>query len=273
VSIDHPETRARPTRDLEDVVVVIRGLHRADPQPGPVNLLWVISHPDEVTAPEAAAYDAVFAASTTWSADRSRDWGLEVTPLLQCTDPTRFHPGLGDPEDGPGEGIVFVANARGVLRPTVEAALAVDTPLTVHGAGWDEWLPARSVRLQGPVGNEDLGRLYASSSLVLNDHWEDMRAEGFVSNRVFDVLATGARLLSDDVAGLVDVVGPGVRTWRSHEEFRQLTIGAYESAYPAADARRELAERVVAEHSFDARARQLLDAALRLRARSVDSGP
>jgi hypothetical protein len=271
VAIDHPETRGRATRSLDDVVLTIRGLHPVEPVAGTVNLLWVISHPDEVTAQEAGAYDAAFAASTTWAANRSRDWGFRVEPLLQCTDTTRFHPGLAEPGDQ--RGIVFVANARGVLRPSVEAALAMDTPLTVHGAGWEEWLPARSVGLAPPVGNDQLGPLYAGAALVLNDHWEDMRAEGFVSNRVFDVLATGARLLSDDVAGLADVVGPGVPTWRTHEDFRQLTIGAFESAYPSAAARRELAERVVAEHSFDARARQLLDTALRLGAGSVDSAP
>ena len=33
--------------------------------------------------------------------------------------------------------------------------------------------------------------------MVLNDHWEDMRAEGFLSNRLFDAVASGARVVTD----------------------------------------------------------------------------
>ncbi|MCW2764536.1 MAG: hypothetical protein JWO11_495 [Nocardioides sp.] len=264
VSVDHPQTRDRATRELDDVVVTIRGLRPVEPRPGTTNLLWVISHPEDVTREEAAAYDAVFAASTTWAADHSRDWGFPVTPLLQCTDPTRFHPGLADPDSGPR--VLFVANARGLLRPSIEAALEVGTPVSVYGAGWDEWLPAGAVTVAGnAVANDELGALYASAGLVLNDHWQDMRAAGFISNRIFDVLATGARLLTDDVAGLRDVFGSAAPTWHSADDFRALTTGHFEDRYPDAATRSALAERVVTEHSFDARARELLDAALRLR--------
>lgn len=105
--------------------------------------------------------------------------------------------------------------------------------------------------------------------MVLNDHWDDMREEGFVSNRIFDVLATGARLLSDEVAGLDAVLGAAVPTWHATSDFARLTAEPFEAHYPDPAARLAIAERVVAEHSFDARAATLLDAALRL----VDSGP
>lgn len=272
VSLDHPQTRGRATGSLDDVVVTIRGLRPVPPRPGATNLMWVISHPEDVTREEAAAYDAVFAASTTWAADRSRDWGFPVTPLLQCTDTTRFHPGLAEADSGPR--VLFVANARGVLRPSIVVALEAGTPVTVYGAGWEEWLPAGEVVVAGrAVANDELGALYASAGLVLNDHWEDMRTEGFVSNRIFDVLATGGRLLTDDVAGLGDVFGDAVPTWRTGDDFRRLTTGRFEDHYPDAEARRALAERVADEHGFEARAGKLLDAALRLRAASVDSGP
>ena len=54
---------------------------------------------------------------------------------------------------------------------------------------------------------------------MLNDHWEDMRVEGFVSNRIFDVLATEPRLLTDEVAGLAEVLGDGLTTWSHPSEF------------------------------------------------------
>lgn len=263
VAIDHPQTRGRASRAIDDVVLTIRGLDPVVPQPGTANLLWVISHPEQVTVAEAATYDAVFAASTIWASERSRDWGFEVVPLLQCTDVTRFHPGLAEPDTGPR--ILFVGNSRGVVRPSVAAAVETGTPLTVYGVGWSDLVQTVGDR----VANESLGSLYASAGLVLNDHWDDMRETGFISNRIFDVLATGARLLSDDVAGLYAVLGTAVPTWRSTSDFARLTAEPFEVNYPDVAARQAIAKRVVAEHSFDARAVTLLDTALRL----VDSGP
>ena len=264
VAIDHPETRARASRTLDDVVLVIRGLGAVTPPAHSTNLLWVISHPDEVTLNEVAGYDAVFAASRTWAAERTAEWRLPVEPLLQCTDTTRFHPGLAEPDSGPRR--LFVGNARHQLRPSVSAAIETGTPLTVIGTGWEEWLPAAEVRVEADrVTNEELPALYASAGVVLNDHWEDMRTEGFVSNRIFDVLATGARLLTDEVAGLAEVLGDQVTTWSHLSEFAHLTGEPLEKHYPDADIRRALAETVVAEHSFDARAATLLETALSLR--------
>ncbi|MCR6032723.1 hypothetical protein GGQ22_14950 [Nocardioides sp. zg-579] len=259
VAIDHPETRGRASRDLDDVTLVLRGLDRVTPPARTANLLWVISHPELVTPAELATYDAAFAASATWAARH----GIE--PLLQCTDPTRFHPDVARREGPPA---LFVGNSRGELRASVAAAERTGLDLTVIGQGWPGHVPVAADH----VANDELGSCYASAGIVLNDHWADMREQGFVSNRVFDVLATGARLLSDDVAGLADALGEAagaVRVWRTDEEFRALTTGDPDELWPDAAARRRTAERVVAEHSFDARAATLLARASAL----VDSRP
>ena len=64
----------------------------------------------------------MLAASHRWAADRAADWGREVRPLLQCTDATRFHPGLAEPDSGPE--VLFVGNSRGTDRPVVSGAIA-----------------------------------------------------------------------------------------------------------------------------------------------------
>jgi hypothetical protein len=46
--------------------------------------------------------------------------------------------------------------------------------------------------------NEELGELYSRSRATLNDHWADMRAYGFVNNRIFDALACGLPVISFD---------------------------------------------------------------------------
>lgn len=252
VEIDHPETRGRATRTQDDVVLTLRGLERVVPQPGAVNLLWVISHPDDVGADELAGLDLAWAASAPWAARH----GVGVLP--QCTDATRFHPGVGEAD--PDGAALFVGNARGGPRPVVAAARAAGVPLTVVGTGWAEHgVDAAADR----IANTDLPAAYACAGVVLNDHHADMRAEGFVSNRVLDVLAVGGRLLTDDVVGLADLVGAEIPTWRDAADLARLARPPYD-AWPGPDERRALAERIVAEHSFDARAATLLAAARRL---------
>ena len=254
VAVDARQARHRPTRDHDDVLLALRGLDRVDPRPGQVSLLWVISHPDLVEADELAAYDAVFAASTTWA----RAAGVE--PLLQCTDPALFHPS----ESGGGPEVLFVGNSRGVYRHAVRTAIAIGAPLTIHGAAWDDLVDPALVASRY-VPNTELGRLYASAGVVLNDHHEDMRRDGFVSNRLFDAAATGARIISDEVPGLAELFGALVQPFHDEDDLRRL-LAQRDTAFPPPEERAAIAARVVAEHSFDARARTLAEAAVRLRA-------
>jgi spore maturation protein CgeB len=115
------------------------------------------------------------------------------------------------------------------------------------------------------VDNRDLGALYAAAGLVLNDHWEDMRLTGFVSNRLMDAAASGARVASDEIPGLDLAVlfGGLVQTWSDQHDLARI-VRERDSLFPSGDDRVRAAERVAAEHSFDARAAVLLDHAVRL---------
>jgi hypothetical protein len=254
VAIDHPESRGRASRELDDVVLVLRGLDRVTPQPGALNLLWVISHPDEVDATEVAGYDVTFAAGPSWARERSRAWDARIDPLLQCTDDRLFHPGLAEPDTGPD--VLFVGNRRGGDRPAVREALAAGLPLHVVGAGWEGIVDVDSEYVE----NSRLGALYESAGVVLNDHWPDMAAAGFVSNRVFDVLATGARLVTDPVTGLEELF-PRLPVFRRADDLATL-LADREHSFPDRRERLGLAEEIARDHTFGNRAATLLDAAL-----------
>lgn len=260
VAVDPRPARHRSTRDHDDVLLVLRGLDRVVPRPGTVSLAWVISHPDLVDAAELASYDAVFAASASWSATTSARTGVPVEPLLQCTDPALFHPGRAD--GTPGDDVLFVGSSRGVYRSAVRTAVAVGAPLTIHGVGWEPFVAPDAIASTF-VPNDDLGRLYANASVVLNDHWEDMRRDGFVSNRLFDAAAAGARVVSDDVAGLPADLGELVRVYRDEADLRRL-LEDRDALFPGAEERRAIAARIGAAHSFDARAVTLAETAARL---------
>ena len=116
------------------------------------------------------------------------------------------------------------------------------------------------------VANEDLGPLYCSAGVVLNDHHDDMRRDGFLANRLFDVTACAARLVTDEIDGLADVFGDVVRTFHDETEMGPL-LADPASAFAPREVRVALAETVMREHSFDHRAEVLLDDAARYLAR------
>nr|WP_246328617.1 glycosyltransferase [Curtobacterium pusillum] len=93
-----------------------------------------------------------------------------------------------------------------------------------------------------------------------------MAAGGFVSNRVFDVLASGGVVVTDPVAGLAEVLDvPTLAVARSRDDLAALLDPA--RLWPSPVERAAVAARIAAEHSFDARAAVLLDAARTERAR------
>ncbi len=82
-----------PLAAAADVCLVIRGLNRAALSPHQVNLLWAISHPDQISAHEYRSYDHVLVASEPL-ANGLRARGIDATAALQCTDTDRFRPDL-----------------------------------------------------------------------------------------------------------------------------------------------------------------------------------
>ena len=99
--------------------------------------------------------------------------------------------------------------------------MEADLPVAVYGGGWEGRLPD-GVLAGAYLPNTELGAAYGAAGVVLNDHWDDMRDEGFLSNRLFDAVASGARVVTDDVAGLRRVFGPEVQVARSREDLVRL---------------------------------------------------
>ncbi len=265
VTIDRRDTRERASRAEDDVVLALRGLEIGPPQPGAINLLWVISHPDDLTADEARRYDAVFAAGPRWAHERADEWGIAITPLPQCTDVELCHPGRAEGAAPETAGrVLFIGNARrGAHRPLVEAAAAA-ADVAIIGTGWED-TPQAGRLVAKSVPNADVGAHYAAARIVLNDHWQDMRRAGFISNRLFDAVACGARVLSDEIDGLTELFGASVVGCDAEHEVAAILGADPDELWPDRTQRLAAAERIRVEHSFDRRAATLLEHALALR--------
>jgi hypothetical protein len=239
-----------------DVHVVLRGMQPVRRTPGQHHVLWIISHPEAVDDEELDAADLVLVASPRFAGHIRRRTSSPVEVLLQATDHRRFTPRLPDPAHR--HDVTVVAKTRDVLRPVVADALAAGLRPRIYGGGWGQLVDPDLV-VADNIDNEMLPVVYSSAGVVLNDHWRTMRAWGFVSNRLFDVLACGTPVISDPVEGLERLFDGAVLEYHTPTDLRALVDGVL--ADPE-DARRR-AERgrrlLLAKHTFDHRARQLLD--------------
>lgn len=255
----HGEVHLLPEWDLPshqtcDVVIHLRGLSRYRPKPSAVNILWVISHPEDVTEEEASAFDLVCVASPSLAETLRDRLDVPVVYLPQATDSLRF--GSGKVSEELRSQVLFVGNTRNQRRPAVEWAVQAGLPLTVYGLGWERKLPRGAWRGRY-FANDRLADLYASAGVVLNDHWSDMRDHGVISNRILDVLAAGGVVVSDDVPGLSELLDDAVPTYGSATELaslvKRLLGDPTEREALAARGRKA----VLDAHTFEHRARQL----------------
>ena len=195
-------------------------------------------------------------ASSLWADKLRRDGLSRVKTLLQCTDACRFHPDAFS--DSLRTRNLFVANSRRVLRPVVRAALDEHIPLDIYGEMWEGLAPAEWIRGE-KIGNVSLAGYYASAEVVLNDHWESMREGGFVSNRVFDVLASGGSLVTDRVAGPPEEIATACHFFEPGGSLREAIEQARRDPRNRSAASLKVAAYVRREHSFDARAAALIN--------------
>ena len=80
---------------------------------------------------------------------------------------------------------------------------------------------------------------------------------GFLSNRLFDSVAAGARVVSDPAMGISDVFGSSVVTYQSPEELAEIYRNP-DAFFPVDSVD---AQRIRIDHDFRSRARALIAAA------------
>jgi hypothetical protein len=243
-----------------DVALHVFGARAPEPREGQPAMLWVISHPDRISSRLADRYPVVFAGSDLFASLLAERTTARVVPLHQATDPDRFHPEPG----GPAHEILFVGSSRGFRRRILADLAGTSHEVAVYGGGWtDELLGPH--RLTGEwIPNDQLRRWYSAAGIVLCDHYDEMRDEGFISNRAYDALASGAFVISDRVPGIEAEFGRGLVTYGDPAELHALVdtyLGDPERR------RREAAvgrESVLARHTFAHRVDTILEEVARL---------
>lgn len=222
------------SRNLDDdVVVTLRGLDRYKVREDQLNILWLISHPDLVCEEEIRDYDEVFVASKKYT-DKIR-YLTELDNVHYLPQASSFSDLDRDIlEKTPSYELLFVGNSRNQFRESVRFCVEQDLPLAVFGEGWEQFVPQSYIK-GTYISNDMLPYYYANAKVVLNDHWDDMKRQGFVSNRVFDVMMVGGNVLTDYVEGMEENYFSGVESYRNKKDFLEkvnrilLKSSSYES--------------------------------------------
>lgn len=241
----------------DDVILVLRGLERIRPQAGAINLLWVISHPSRISKHELKAFDSVFAASNSWAEKMTQKIGIQVRPLLQATNPEKFNPSSGLPDSG--HEVLFIGNTRNEFRQVIKDCIEAGVSPTIYGKDWNRFVSQELVAGEF-VSNDEVASMYRSAGLVLNDHWPDMAREGFYSNRLFDAVASGGRVVSDYVEGSAELFEGAVQTYRAPSELAMLCAPDKRGWWGTSEEIVARAIRLGQVHSFDQRAKELVQA-------------
>ncbi len=240
-----------PSKDSVDLLLL--GIPFSAPQTDRSSIAWLISNSDKFETQSAQTFSHLFVASARY-ADELRVNGIACETMLQCTDQRRFAPERRSISQATG--VLFVGNrASHMQRPVVKYAMEAGFDVSVWGANWDGQVDGITF-CGAHIPNEELGVHYASANVVLNDHRDAMLKDHFISNRVFDVLASGRPVVTEVMEGLPSKLSPGVFMYTDKTDLPH----AIESAKNVDEQVLASVSRIVrAEHSFDNRARVISD--------------
>lgn len=251
-SVDTNDVWYEPSRDA-DVVIALRGRHRVKVDHDKINLMWLISHPDRVEADEYEDYDHVFVASDIYARTLRQKVSAPVSVLHQATDHRLFKP-FDDVKRKAD--CLFVGNSRREYRRMVHWCIEKNIPLSLYGGGWKDVVSPDLVKAEN-IANSDLAEHYAGHMILLNDHWDTMRDEGFLSNRLFDGSAVGTPIFTDGVRGVSEVFGDTITVVDSPEDLQATVALCLKAPGPFLGRAAQARDIVLRHHTFDHRAQEI----------------
>ena len=238
-------------------VIVLRGLRKFYPgyNDGRKYIMWNISHPADVSVDEYELYNYIFFASEHMQNMYKDKITVPSGVLQQCTDPDV----MKSVENGEKTyELLFVGNSRHVFRRILKDLLPTNYKLTVYGRHWEEF-PVQEYVVNDYIDNNVVGQAYHDAKILLNDHWDDMREYGIISNRIFDALSSGAFVISDDVPGLDELLDGSVVTYKSPEDLKE-KIDYYMNHGEERNAKALAGQKIVlGKHTFANRVEEIIN--------------
>ena len=163
--------------------------------------------------------DAVASASKRFVDEYVFGNGYKGQYIPQYTNKERFKDANSE-ADKQFEVLFVGSDHTGKGRKSVDYALMANANLSVFGKFWDKSL-GRDVLKGSYIDNDELYKYYGNAKIVLNDHRKDMAYWGFVSNRIYDVSASGGFVFTDYVKEIEVEYGDSIVMYKNKEEFKE----------------------------------------------------
>lgn len=145
-------------------------------------------------------------------------------------------------------------NARREIEKFDPNVLPYD--FAIFGSGWDahehfadSW--------KGSLPYSEMPQIYASTKLLVDDANHVTKPWGSVNSRVFDALASGALVLTNGEVGAKETFGNLLPTYSSPQELEKRVSFYLEHEAVRQALASKLRQKVLAEHTYTVRARQL----------------
>jgi GT2 family glycosyltransferase len=179
--------------------------------------------------------------------------GLSCQVLPMAASLNVFHPGPPVPEHQADYLLVDNAGADSLLGEREEFEPSrLPYRFAIHGEAPERLAAYR----REPVEYGDLPKLYSSAPIIIDSEGGADRAG--LECVVFDALACGSLVLTNDASGAAESFGNRLPVWGTAEELVRLLDFHLRNPKERQALARSLRDAVATEHSFDARARDLL---------------
>lgn len=218
----------------------------------PIKIIWIYSQPELVSARVLKCYDHIFCLSSILQ-QKIKQMGFKSQLLVAATSkvPLRREHKYD---------IVFVGNRtahNSGTRKVVEYLEQATYNLKIWGRGWQGVIDDKHYA-GSYFDNQRLNELYASSTITLADHSVTMNQYGFVSIRIFDILASGGFCLSDKNAGLRTIFGDSIPQYKNAQQLKEL-IDFYLANPIKREALRQKGQKIALRHTWDKVATRFLE--------------
>jgi GT2 family glycosyltransferase len=203
-------------------------------------------------------YDIIWCASSKALDKIKQRTGAMVRPLYIATNPETFSPGPSKSEytsDYCFTGSFYNA-PRQIIFDLEPASLPYD--FAVYGSNWEKIQKFRDHH-RGHIPYRDLADLYRSTKLVLDDANHTVKGWGSPNSRVFDALATGTLLITNDWQASCELFDGMLPSYSNREELNELISRYLGNDELRGELTRQLRDIVLARHTYENRARNVFD--------------
>ena len=161
-------------------------------------------------------FDLVAVASPTYQKEIEQ-LGIKTIFTPQFTNPEKF---FYEYDEEKSHDILFVGRP-GYERISALWAIESGFDVALYGDGWQNKVDNKYFKGKY-IDNHELHKYYASAKIVLNDTRHDMKKAGFISNRLYDVTASGGFLISDYMPEIEQFYGDSIPMFKTKEELKYL---------------------------------------------------